>query len=330
MIPCTVAIPVYNRRELTRRAIDSALAQDVEGLEVLAVDDCSADDVWELLRSYTDPRFVAVRNPVNLGLFQNFNRCLQLARGEYVRLLCCDDLLPPGCLAREIPLLAAHPRVGLVTTRYQRVSENGEPLGIFADGLAPGLYSGHQAIAAVLWARAHYGYNPFNYPSGILLRRQAALDSGGFDTQFRVAGDVDLFLKILEKWELAVTPDVGCVVTAHAGQVSSRLWVEGFDVREWRQLAERHREALIKAGIYRRVLDQLAGNALALGVYFYALRVPRAGRLHLHIARETGTGLLPACLGIGRLMGYRLLRCVGLRSSPHGPERPLPGSGTLP
>src|SRR4051794_31293108 len=81
---CTIAIPVYNREDLVRGAIESALQHQQADLEILVIDNCSTDRTAEVARSYEDPRLRVVVNDSNLGLFGNFNRCLELATGKYI------------------------------------------------------------------------------------------------------------------------------------------------------------------------------------------------------------------------------------------------------
>src|SRR5262249_12344827 len=170
---CTIAIPVYNRESLIRQALESALSQNVSGLEVLVVDNCSTDGTWEILCSYSDPRLRLVRNESNLGLFGNFNRCLELARGTCLRLLCSADRLSSDSLPKELGVMESQPTVALLSTRGHSVDESGRFQFTIADHLPTGIYPGRDAIYNALWVHAHYGHNPFNFPSGILLRREA-------------------------------------------------------------------------------------------------------------------------------------------------------------
>ena len=141
MIKCTVAIPVYNRIGLVGQAVDSALAQDIDDMEILIVDNCSTDGTWELLQKYQDPRIRLIQNEINIGLFPNFNRCLELAKGEYLRFLCSDDLLVENCLSKEIDIMEQNCAVSILNTKGELVDQNGNAkwpeLGQF---LPTGLY----------------------------------------------------------------------------------------------------------------------------------------------------------------------------------------------
>jgi hypothetical protein len=97
----SICIPVYNGARYLQAALDSARAQDHGELEILVVDDGSSDDsvAMALAAAAQDGRIRCVRNPANLGLVGNWNRCVELAQGDWVKFLFQDDLLAPGCLA---------------------------------------------------------------------------------------------------------------------------------------------------------------------------------------------------------------------------------------
>lgn len=316
MTTCTVAIPVYNRRALVRRALESALAQDLPGLDILVVDNCSDDGTWQALQRYTDPRLRLVRNERNLGLFGNFNRCLELTSGTYLRFLCSDDTLAPGCLRREVALMEHYPTATLLTTRGQLVDEALSPLGVQADLFGPGLYSGPQAIYATLWCQLAYGKNAINYPSGVLLRRAAAAQAGAFDEQLRVVGDLDFFFRVLAKGDLIVLDALGCEIMLHGGQEGLAKARNGALVQEFELLLRRNEAILAVDGNLAALCRQLPGYALWLALKFLRLRMLPEARLHLDLARSarlvTRLAALARMLGLRALLSLTRLRFVPL------------------
>ncbi|TMQ68383.1 MAG: glycosyltransferase family 2 protein, partial [Candidatus Eisenbacteria bacterium] len=170
----TIAIPVFEREELVRKALESALRQPAADLEILVVDNASTDRTWEVLNSYRDPRLRLVRNERNLGLFGNFNRCIFLARGRYVTTLCSDDMLLDGFLEPARKLLDVDPEVGMVSSRGRAVDPRRGTTFPLGGNLPAGIYAREDAIAAALWAFSTFYVNPFNYPSGILMRTAVA------------------------------------------------------------------------------------------------------------------------------------------------------------
>ena len=168
---CTVAIPVYNRKDMIEGTLKSVLSQQLSALEVLVVDDCSTDGCWDVLKTFHDSRLRLVRNEANVGLFGNFNRCLELARGTYVRILGSDDQLAEGCLARECAVMDANPNVAILNCAGTLINGEGRPIGVSGNHFEEGVYPGRLAIAGILWYMAQYVIiNPLSCLSAVLLR----------------------------------------------------------------------------------------------------------------------------------------------------------------
>jgi glycosyltransferase involved in cell wall biosynthesis len=286
---CTIAIPVYNRRGLVQKALRSALAQDLPNLEILVVDNCSTDGTWESLQEVRDPRLRFVRNERNLGLFGNFNRCLALAQGKYLQFLCSDDELTAGCIAREMAIMDAHPEVAMLCTRGELVDTEGRSLRLIAHQFPPGIYPGERAIFSWCWLYTHSRLNAFNYPSGIMMRREAVTQAGFFQERMRTTGDIDYYFRLLERGNLAVVADPGCRITLHEGQAHRTTNMDGTAIREHLEVVRAQRELLQSWGAYRRVMDQMYGLALTLGIArMLRAKTRDSGRLHVEIARRGG------------------------------------------
>jgi len=81
--------------------------------EVLIMDDCSPDNTPEVARSFSDARVIHIRNEVNLGHLRNYNKGIELARGEYVWQISADDhLRKPYILERYLSVMDKHPEAG--------------------------------------------------------------------------------------------------------------------------------------------------------------------------------------------------------------------------
>lgn len=107
----SVVIPAYNCAGTIGRAIESALNQQV-AVEVIIVDDCSADDLQGAIREYLrKPELTYIRNGQNLGAAGSRNLGVARARGHYVAFLDADDHWRPGKLKKQ---LEAMERTGAV------------------------------------------------------------------------------------------------------------------------------------------------------------------------------------------------------------------------
>jgi hypothetical protein len=194
----SVCIPAYNYARYLPAAIDSVLAQEFADYELVVVDNASEDETPAVLARYGD-RIRAHRNERNVGLFGNFARCLELARGELVKFLAADDWLHPAFLAEAVALMDRHPSAAIVSGPGFYVDADGRVYGVGTTGVfAPGLVPGPAALraqAALL--------NVIGMPSNTLLRRAAVEAAGGFDERFAPAADVHLWGKLLARHDLA-------------------------------------------------------------------------------------------------------------------------------
>lgn len=96
----SIIIPAYNTSRYIKRAIESALAQVEQNIEVIVVDDASTDNTVEVVNSFSDPRIKLLVNESNQGPSYSRNRALKEAKGEWVALLDSDDWYAPKRLER--------------------------------------------------------------------------------------------------------------------------------------------------------------------------------------------------------------------------------------
>lgn len=293
-------------KALAFAAVDSALTEPRPDLEILIIDDHTTDGTWDRLTDVVaDPRARMLRNERNLGLFPNFNRCLDEARGRYIRILCSDDVLEPGSLNEELAVMEHHPELSLLTTRGLRVAPDGRVLGVQAAALPEGCYRGDRGIAAVVRANAGTGYNTLNYPSGILLRREAADAAGRFRADMRMSGDVEYFLRVLRHGGLGVLHRIGCRITVHPDQVGSRLSLDPVVMEELFALLDEFAPDLGDQASERDARRAMAGLSV-----WHATRSALQGdfRLtadHLAVARKHGAGASDMASGFARLLRHR-------------------------
>lgn len=97
-VSASIVIANYNYARFLRRCIDSALAQDHPGVEVVVVDDASSDGSADIIRSYGS-RVVACLKPANGGHAAAFNAGFAASRGELVLFLDADDYLYPEAVS---------------------------------------------------------------------------------------------------------------------------------------------------------------------------------------------------------------------------------------
>ena len=122
----SVVIPTYNRAYIIGQAIESILSQTYANVEVIVVDDGSADNTAEVVARY-GPKVRYFRQ-TNSGVSAARNRGLQEARGEFIALLDSDDSWLPWKAEAQVRVLRALPGVGMVWTDMVAVDDQGRTL----------------------------------------------------------------------------------------------------------------------------------------------------------------------------------------------------------
>lgn len=114
----SILIPVYNREQLVRESIDSALGQSYRNIEIIVCDNCSTDNTYQVCLEFAkmDSRVRVLRNKANLGPVKNWIRCVEEAKGEFSKILFSDDLLAPNCI-EEMLQQFRDPKIGFVCSQ---------------------------------------------------------------------------------------------------------------------------------------------------------------------------------------------------------------------
>ncbi len=128
----SVVIPLYNKARFIESAVASVLAQTLPPLEVIVVDDGSADGGDALVEAIADPRVRLVRQ-VNKGVSAARNHGIRLAAGEWVALLDADDEYHPEFLAALARAHSTCPEARMLGTRIKEVHETtGAPIDFWS------------------------------------------------------------------------------------------------------------------------------------------------------------------------------------------------------
>jgi glycosyltransferase involved in cell wall biosynthesis len=269
-LPVSVVIPAYERAEMTRRAVRSALAQTRPPAEVLVVDDCSSDDTGAVA---AEAGARVIRHDVNRGEGGARNTGLREAAQPWVALLDSDDEWLPHHLETIWPLRAG------------RVLAAGTCVGVGEDGTPRKPYGVPGPRPRVLRSPAAVAF-PENCvpPSAALLHRETALAAGGFDTALERCADLDLWVRMLERGRGVVSPEITAVYHLHEGQVSAdgmamqaahAAVLDAYDGRPWCTHALRTRFAGLRDWDQARARQAAGDRFGALNALGPALRDPR-------------------------------------------------------
>jgi glycosyltransferase involved in cell wall biosynthesis len=248
----------YDNAATLERAIASILAQSVADIELIVIDDGSADASPAIARdaAAADRRVRAVALERNVGISRSLNQALELASAAVVAIQDADDHSKPTRLERQLALLEREPDVAVVGCRMAEVDERGAPL-------APRTRFAAGDVGSVL-----LHFNPI--PNGCAaMRREAVRAVGGYDPRYRYAMEHDLWLRLAERHRIVALDETLATRTMGAANVAARA--------ERAQLAETL-SARSRALVRRRTLRGAGGLVAPTISYLTPLALKRARR----------------------------------------------------
>ncbi len=213
MLPISVVIPVWNRQELVKRAIESALRQTYPPAEIVVVDDGSTDETAVVVRAYADRvRYVF---QTNKGAAAARNLGVETAVSPWIAFLDSDDYWHEDHLTHIAAAIQA---------------TNGRARFYFADTIRPPNEPQHRQ-----WERASFHINePHCYVDdatewvlmriqpmmlqSTVFRRDAYLESGGCWPRLHTREDTHLFLKLGLGGAACAVNSIGAIMTATANE----------------------------------------------------------------------------------------------------------------
>jgi glycosyltransferase involved in cell wall biosynthesis len=188
----SIVIPVYchtlDHRTYFVEALQSVAVQTYRKMEVIIVDDTSPIDIRPLVaRVEMLPEVKIFRNQQNIRHAESRNRGIRAARGELIAFLDHDDVWMPEKLASQLAVLKANEDAAMVFCEVEMIGPQAHRLN-FDQGIIP-------ERPDFYWFVTHANY--VITLSSVLLRKQALLDIGLFDSRYSTMDDFDAWLKIL-------------------------------------------------------------------------------------------------------------------------------------
>lgn len=181
----SIIVPVYNHPiSFIKRAINSALNQHCDYLfEMIVIDDYiqnkgEKSETEKFLRDINDTRIIYYKNRSNLGVFANWNRGIELAKGKWITILHTDDFFKDNFLQNMKNILDEHPEIDQLACNYKLLNFKKNNIDIKKE------YRGSANCAIVRKVKyTEYLYEMKTSVKGSFYKRKTLLDIGGFRSQ---------------------------------------------------------------------------------------------------------------------------------------------------
>jgi glycosyltransferase involved in cell wall biosynthesis len=224
----SVCVPTYNGSLFLRECLDSIILQSFSDFELLIVDDCSSDNTVEIAEEYAaiDSRIAVHKNHQNLGLVGNWNRCIEIASGEWIKFVFQDDKIAPSCLEK----LFTATKLGkpIVYCRREFIFESDTPEATktwylthisscnpFGDSVD---ISAQQYAALTL---KNIGINLIGEPTSLMIHRNVFFEFGCFNPHTITVCDFEFSARIAINTGITQVPEVLAQFRVHGTSETS-------------------------------------------------------------------------------------------------------------
>jgi glycosyltransferase involved in cell wall biosynthesis len=233
----SVVIPVFNGLPYLEQAVQSVLDQSHRDIELVLVDGGSTDGSREWVESFDHPGLITDALPAGTPAAATWTRASELATGDYVKLLCQDDLIHPDAIALQVGDLEAHPTAGMAIAQRDMISASGAVLfrGRGCAGLSSGLVDGVHALEVGAWQ----GANIYGEPLAVLFRREAMREALPWNDDQPFLLDMFFYAKVLQRHDLVVRRESIGAFRISTSSWSTRLAAKQRDqFRAWQRFVE--------------------------------------------------------------------------------------------
>jgi glycosyltransferase involved in cell wall biosynthesis len=260
----SIVIPVYNGANFMRAAIDSALAQTYPHVEVLVVNDGSSDggETERIAGSYGER--IRYFGKENGGVASALNLGLREMRGEYFAWLSHDDVFLPEKTSLQVDFLRRNEAFAACYSDYYQIDTAGKIMRRISVPWLP-----RQEALPALFARQYIN------GSTVMARRQCFERVGSFDETLRYTQDMEMWLRLLQHFEIARLPIPLAGWRVHPGQGSRESQPHQ---KEAREVLERMFVELGGKGFLDREVKDAAGPEKTARLHVWFGRAVSSGR----------------------------------------------------
>lgn len=215
MSKVSVILPAYNCLPFIKQSVESILNQTFTDFELIIVEDGSKDKIRDYLFSLTDPRIKLIVHIKNQGLVTSLNDALRLSTSEYIAVQHGDDVSVLNRLQKQISYLDTHPDIHFVSTCAKFINEHDvmNPKDSWWLKQIKRAPEDPRAVADKLLEMN------FLVHTSVMFKR-CVLDVGVYDAEMVPAEDYDLFLRISDKYNIAIMKEVLVYYREHSNQIS--------------------------------------------------------------------------------------------------------------
>lgn len=226
----SIVIPVHNGMPYLEQALDSALSQEYENLEVVVIDNASTDGSTRWLHSVDDSRVRVIHRTELQSAGENWSEAVNEATGTYIKLLCADDLIDPFIIRDQAAALELNPLAVMAASKRRVINAQGKVVKS-KHGLS-GLNAyenGEEVIKKCFLA----GTNLLGEPAAVLFRSEAIKSAMPWHSRWPYVTDIGTYAVVLKNGDLVTIDEVQA-----SFRIASTSWSASLVKHQEKQFAE--------------------------------------------------------------------------------------------
>jgi glycosyltransferase involved in cell wall biosynthesis len=178
----SIIVVTFNAQKTICECLESILQQKTSEVEVIVIDGASKDETLKIISSYADQIDVFKSEP-DSGIYHAMNKGIREASGEYILFINSDDHLAPKTVNNFLQTIKESRSFDVLIGPVQAMTSSGEITGEI-----------HPS-----WDKnkIEYFFMPVCH-QGLIIKKKVLAELGGFDQNYKIVADFDLFLKLLK------------------------------------------------------------------------------------------------------------------------------------
>jgi len=232
MVNYSVLVICYNQDTFIAQTIESLLSQKYDEVEFIISDDCSSDDTWKIINSYSDTRLRKIRQLKNLGINENSNCLFREAKGDFICMLGGDDYLLGDNFFKILDeKVTQNPQIDCWV--YGKTSSENRfdaTAPIFNFGI-----TGKTLVKKIILGKAPF----FLFQQVVFKRTKNPLQFPPQENKYAYGEDIDLMFSLLKDSKCAPVGKIlifyrqGVGVTAEANKLLTGFYLHNLMIRRW-------------------------------------------------------------------------------------------------
>ncbi len=226
----SICIPTYNGDKYLEECLESCIHQSFKDYEIIICDDGSSDKTISIIEEYASkfPSILFIKNEKNLGLVGNWNKCLELSSGTWIKFVFQDDYITHDCLEKFVNqitdatqllvckrhfILPANASSDFINYYTNEVRTLDNTSGFIGKMFSPELIS---KIAV-----ENICLNFIGEPSLIFFKKSVIHEIGVFNSSLKQICDLEFALRIATKYGLTYLSEQLCAFRIHQDSTTS-------------------------------------------------------------------------------------------------------------